>query len=258
MSSRTNANEVKQPGASEPPSVRAVGAAWRLSGDGAVTRRLTVLCDLQERVVSVEECEGCERFIERRDAVGTAPGYLLCERREHDPPTMALPGVQSAVREVMERDVLSVTADVPVEVVTPFFSEGRAPLVVVVDEAWRVRGVIEAADLLPREAPHGKARATAGDIARTGVGALPEDVAVASAAVLLSTEGAAALPVVAEGGELVGAITALDVVGWVAWANGAVSHPRFTARAWRELLPHEVAGSRAAERGESLDGAYSR
>lgn len=221
------------------PAVRTVGAAWRLSASGGLTRRLTVLCDLQERAVDADDCQGCARFIERRSAIGAVPEYVLCGRRAHDPPSMTLPGVQSPVREVMEREVLCAAPDVPVDVLAPFFARGRVAMVPVVDEAWRVAGVVEAADLLTDDG------ATVGEVMRARPRPLDEGAAVGAAAVRLPSDGESALPVVAEGGEVVGVLTALDLVGWMAWANGAVSHPRFTARAWVEMLP------RVDERGRA-------
>lgn len=213
------------------PAVRTVGAVWRLSASGAMTRRLTVLCDLQERAVDADDCPGCARFIERRAAIGAVPEYVLCGRRAHDPPAMTLPGVQSPVREVMEREVLCAAPDVPVDVLAPFFARGRVAMVPVVDERWRVAGVVEAADLLTDDG------ATAGEAMRARSRPLEEGAAVGFAAVRLSSEGASAAPVVAEGGELIGVLTALDLVGWMAWANGATSHPRFAVGAWVEMLP---------------------
>ena len=60
------------------------------------------------------------------------------------------------------------------------------------------------------------ARATVADIMMPIVFALPENATVAKASALMVFEGVHRIPVVSSGGQVVGILSSLDILGWLA------------------------------------------
>jgi hypothetical protein len=60
------------------------------------------------------------------------------------------------------------------------------------------------------------ARATVADIMMPIVFALPENATVTKAAALMAYEGVHRVPVVSSGGQVVGVLSSLDILGWLA------------------------------------------
>jgi len=136
--------------------------------------------------------------------------------------------MKTAVKDVMTTRVIWVRKDVSFKEMAAALREHRISAFPVLDEAYKVIGVVSEADLLTKEAldgepgviagilhrrDHEKARGiTAGDLmTRTPVTVAPEDT-VEHAAKLMYTRRVKRLPVVNADGRLVGIISRADVL----------------------------------------------
>jgi CBS domain-containing protein len=157
------------------------------------------------------------------------------------------------VTEIMTRDVVFARRDVSVEEMTRLLLERGLHGAPVVDQAGALIGFISITDLLrdryergdtdDTERPLAMARGTAGydlgagfhveELARATVGDLmmPFTISVASrapitmAAALMSIEGVHRVPVVSPSGAVVGIVSALDILRFLAEADGYRAAP---------------------------------
>ena len=135
------------------------------------------------------------------------------------------------VHAVMSREVDCVTEDASVAQLHALLSEPGVTGVPVVDRAGHPRGFVTKGDLLrnPLRAhrrgasePPGKGRdaVTAADVMTPVVFAVLEETELSRAAALMAAEGVAALTVVMADGTVAGLLTAVDVMRWIARADG--------------------------------------
>jgi CBS domain-containing protein len=220
-----------------------VRARHTLHGDGESTSVRTVLCPTHGHAIGLATCAECAQC-ERIDLDERGRGVVEC-RPEAPKPTMRwtpmvrriLPSAADrvAIAEVMTRDVTCVTGDVSVEAITAMFLErgyGAAP--VVDDEGFPV-GVISKTDLVrerwenddtgvaesPAEVVDGMhvarvPRAVVNDVMTPLAFTLCEDDPLSRAAAVMAVEGVHHLPVVSADGRVVGMLSSLDFVRWVA------------------------------------------
>jgi CBS domain-containing protein len=140
----------------------------------------------------------------------------------------------TTVATLMSRGVVCLTAEAPLAQVAQLLLErdiGSAP---VVDAAWRPVGMVSKTDLLRAYAQGARQRAvaqpsdaladaqarmapqTVADMLQPLTLSLHEASPVSVAAALMAYEAVHRLPIVAASGELVGVISTLDIVRWVA------------------------------------------
>lgn len=126
----------------------------------------------------------------------------------------------TAVGAVMAQGVVCVAADASLSHVTELLLDrdiGSAP---VVDAAWRPVGMVSKTDLLRAYADTAKrpegTQQTVSDIIEPLVLSLHEASPISVAAALMAYEGVHRLPIVASSGEVVGVVSTLDIVCWVA------------------------------------------
>ena len=136
----------------------------------------------------------------------------------------------TAVSEIMSRSVVCLAPDTRVESVSRMFLERGISSAPVVDENWHPIGMISKTDLLrgimdaggvQQEAPesaseHGEGHTRVRDITMPQVLSLHEEAPISVAAALMAYEGVHRLPIVASSGEVVGVISTLDIIRWVA------------------------------------------
>ncbi len=184
-----------------------------VDGDGEVTAVLLVHCEARNRSVLLDECTECEDC----EAVHVDPmeedSWVVCRR------VGALEG--AAVEEIEHTSVVSIMGR-RVLCVSPATSTAlRRDLVLergltgapVVNPDGTVVGFVSRADLLRDPRP-----ATAEEIMTPLAVTVSETASVAEASALMALEGVHRLPVVndAMSGKVVGVISALDVLGWLA------------------------------------------
>jgi CBS domain-containing protein len=216
-----------------------------LHGDGESTNVRTVLCPTHGHAQALSLCGECEHC----DHIGEgARGELKVTCQPEAPlPTMRwasmlhhiLPsaGDRVPIADVMSRHVICVTRDVSVEALTGTFVDRGISAAPVVDEAGYPIGIVSKTDLVRERwesadsessdgadaevLPDGMhvakvARALVSDIMMPLAFTLREDEPLSRAAAVMDFERVHHLPVVAADGRVVGILSSLDFVRWVA------------------------------------------
>lgn len=146
------------------------------------------------------------------------------------------------VAELMSTDVVTVRPDLSIESLVEIFLERGLSRVPVVDDEGRPIGVVAKTDVVTdshfrgdtteegrpelqrspnvRYTPEGfhthVTGALVGDVMTPTIVSLPESASVAHAAELMATQHLHGVPITSSSGRLIGLLSALDVVGWVA------------------------------------------
>ena len=222
-----------------------------LHGDGGEDRHATVYCPNREKSLSVDDCLACERCSGLRfDSERHAQVYCNFWSSDDEPKRAAAaadPLGQAAlttpVSEIMEREVVCVAPDLAVEALTALLLDRSMSGAPVVAAAGAPGGVVSKTDILRSDHDRGgtedvPTRALgrgfhACDVARTTVGeimtplvlALPEGSSIAQAAALMAFEGIHRVPVVSDGHQVVGLLSSLDVLRWLAQQSGYLMPP---------------------------------
>jgi CBS domain-containing protein len=211
-------------------------------GEGESTRSDTVLCPSRRVSVDVDTCMDCG-YCARPPAEGER--VLACLHPAGRPRPAVLRPVRlpsssetTPLREVMTTDVICVREDLAVESLATLMLERNISAVPVVDAAGRPVGVASKTDLVrwyhddaglgevasPSLEPGMSERqiktTTVGDLMMPLAFTLCEDAPVVYAATLMAVEGVHHLPIVSGTGTVVGIVSALDLVRWIATRDG--------------------------------------
>jgi len=189
----------------------------------------TVACPRQAHEVAVNECLHCDhcRGLERDDgravAVRCGDATARAEARgrtdaalRREPPTLA---DATPLRDLMTSDVVCVRDDLPLEQLVAALLEHGVHGVPVIDAAGRAIGVASSTDILRAQAT-GLSGATVADVMSCLAFTLPEYGTVSHAAAMMAIEGVHRIPVVSNGGRVVGIVSALDIARWLARRDG--------------------------------------
>jgi CBS domain-containing protein len=174
----------------------------------------------------------------------------MIQEPNRKPGSSAGPAEATPIAEIMTTNVVSVTPDLGVETLTRLFLERDFSGAPVIDESGRAIGIVSKTDLLresfergdssPEAAPpslnrggievplgpgmheHRGSGITARDVMTPLAFTLPESATIARASALMAHEGVHRVPVVDETGKVVGILSALDVLRWLAKNEGYV------------------------------------
>ena len=152
-------------------------------------------------------------------------------------PTLARP--PTILAEVMTRSVVAVRPEMSLEEVTEVFLARSISGAPVIDDAGRPIGVVSKTDLLRAAHDagdsgeledvvehgyhvHAMSVPRVADVMTPLVFALSQDAPVSRAAALMAFEGVHRVPVVDDDGVLVGIVSAIDVLRWMAREHGYV------------------------------------
>lgn len=217
-----------------------------LAADGTTSSYSTVFCPRQARTVRVNECVDCKEYVglsfdrEEQTALlhcyedggptprqslrrllgtGRPEGFLRRFRERAD----SIP-----VARIMSLNVHCVTEDVSLSVVLYHLLRRGISGVPVVDHDGKPVGVLSKTDLL-RHGTHGEGLVS--DIMTPISFTLDEDQPISKASALMAYEGIHRLPIIDASGRVVGLLSALDVLHWLACKTGhAVPAPRSRRR----------------------------
>ncbi len=220
-----------------PPSlvVHSIAYVRTESGEEGSERRGTVFCRRRGESVTVETCGHCPRFAkviaapDGGDQVHCAPGEPECGFEEERAP-LQLPRV--SVASLMTRNIVCVRPDLSLDALSALFVETGLKAVPVLDAQARLIGFVSEAEMTltiqsRRAGPDGLR--TVGDVMMPYALALPETASVTRAAAVMAFEGQQRLAIVSSEGQIVGVLSASDVMYWLAKADGHVL-PRPRAR----------------------------
>jgi CBS domain-containing protein len=170
------------------------------------------------------------------------------------PPTAA---DRTPVSAVMTSDVICVGPDVTIETLTALLLERGFSGVPVVDQNGHPIGVVSKTDLLRELSEDGEStvfspldtraknrmdvlgggyhvesltRATVGEVMMPVAFTLSEHAPIAQAAALMAFEGVHRIPVVSAEGEVVGLVSSLDILRWLAEQDGYLARKRDPSR----------------------------
>ncbi|RYF02836.1 MAG: CBS domain-containing protein [Deltaproteobacteria bacterium] len=144
--------------------------------------------------------------------------------------TMPQQAQSTTVGELMSRSVVCLNSDARIAHVVQMFLDRSLSSAPVVDDAWRPLGMVSKTDLLRavQEQHHNAAtpppeylggpeqQGRVREIITPFVLSLHEEAPVCVAAALMAYEGVHRLPIVASTGEVVGVISTLDILKWMA------------------------------------------
>jgi len=180
----------------------------------------SVRCPRRARTAAVEECAGCvQSGGVAQDALARGE-FLCCRVSVPEPRPGAGPAERALVGEVMRRTAVALRPGLSRAVAADALRARGAAAAPVVDGDGRPVGVVSEADLL-----RARSGAKVQDAMRRVALAVSETATLAGAASLMAAHGAERLPVVSDDGGVVGVLTALDVVAWLAGPGGPLAAP---------------------------------
>lgn len=207
-------------------------------GEGDSEVHWTVKCPASQHTEDLRSCEVCPHLQAiQRDEAG--PQALSCTPRRSPPPVSPpsqafhplLPPLleHSRVGELMHRDVHCVGEELSAEELARLFATHQLSGVPVVDEDERLVGVVSRTDLL--RAPEDeeevvpvlhpeRAGATAAELMNPAPVVVREELSVPQAAAMMAAAHVHRVLVVSAEGSVVGILTTMDVVRWVARTAG--------------------------------------
>lgn len=201
-----------------------------ISGKGRTVTLSSVRCPVRSRSAAVEECADCGRSAGvAQDALARGQ-YLACRTAAPARRPGAGPAETALVAEVMRRTSVALRPAVTRGVAADALRSRGLAAAPVVDGEGRPIGVVGEVDLL-----RAKAGAKVADAMAKVALSVPEVAPLARAAAIMAEHRAERLPVVADDGAVVGMITAMDVVAWLAGAGGP-------------LAPEETSGAQPGAR----------
>jgi CBS domain-containing protein len=189
-----------------------------VAGRGKSLTLSSVRCPRRSRTAAVEECAHCgESGGVARDAVARGE-YLWCRVSAPAWHEGARSAELALVGEVMARTSVAVRAGVSRSVAADALRARGASTAPVVDGDGRPIGVVSEADLL-----RGKPGAKVSDAMVRVALSVRETAPLSGAASLMAAHGIDRLPVVSDDGIVVGVLTAMDVVAWLAGSGGPLA-----------------------------------
>jgi CBS domain-containing protein len=215
-----------------------------------VAAKRTVYCPPRGETQVLEDCIACAHCAGLMIDDSGRTSFLRCDGvvPEVDPATLPTAPAQLLVSEIMTKSVICVHPELGIEALTALFLEHGISGAPVVDRAGKPIGVVTKTDLVRAysEAAGGDdgqplrvrtqsgaeyelgpgfhveaiSRSTVADIMTAMTFALPETSPIGQAAGLMAYEGVHRVPIVSQTGEVVGLLSTLDVMRWLAEREG--------------------------------------
>ena len=226
----------------------AVATRTFLTDDDQLITIPAVCCPEEGRSIALAECATCARCqIDHEDTDVGTERFIECASSRALPPdatgaiaedsaepwSFADRMARTRVMHVMNGNVVAVRPEVSTAALRRLLMQREFGGVPVVDERNRPIGMITRSDLLREAEAFANGDDTSPSTARQIMTGLPlaitEEVTVGQAAAHMAFEGLHRLPVVGADGRLVGILTAIDILRWLARLDGFVVPDR-TAR----------------------------
>lgn len=189
-----------------------------ISGRGRSLTLSSVRCPIRSRSAAVEECADCGRTAGvAQDALARGQ-YLACRSTAPAARPGAGPAERALVAEVMRPTSVALRPGVARGIAADALRARGVAAAPVVDGEGRPIGLVAEADLLRT-----KAGAKVSDAMARRALSVPEIAPLARAASLMAEHRADRLAVVSDDGAVVGVITAMDVVAWLAGPGGPLA-----------------------------------
>jgi CBS domain-containing protein len=217
------------------PQKRPVGAVSMhpirtIHGAGAETKSWVLVCPRRGRLLPLAVCDECPHLRSVRfgkDEQGQENASAICDldagdtRRGFFPKPYDSKSYAATVTmpiSTIAKGAVCVAKDLEVKALTELFLERGISGAPVLDEQGRLVGVVTKSDLLVDglERGRGEGGVTVGDVMTPLVRALGDDATIGDAVTLMAEETIHMIPLVTAQGEVVGVVSALDVLRWFA------------------------------------------
>jgi CBS domain-containing protein len=134
------------------------------------------------------------------------------------------------ISEIMTKGALCVSIDLTAESVVKLFFDNAISGAPVIDERGHAIGVVSKTDLLRARDrwKKGGQGPTVGEIMTPVAFTMKESAPISQAAALMAFEQIHRLPIVSESGEVIGIVSSIDVLRWIAETEGYLVRPRRT------------------------------
>lgn len=202
------------------------------TGDGRLESECEIYCPPRDRTMRVSDCEGCDDYAGSGVDLEAKRNFVLCRRLtsasarslraahhayvgRRTISQAASVGERTPVKTIMIHDVFCVREQLSLAAVRQLFLQRGMSGAPVVNEAGEPTGVISKTDLLRFDED-----ATVAQAMTRLTFVLPENASVSQAAALMSLEGIHRLPIVSDDGKVVGIVTSLDILKWLAKVDG--------------------------------------
>jgi CBS domain-containing protein len=133
-------------------------------------------------------------------------------------------------RRIMSREVICAREDLDVEALLELMMQRHIGCVPIVDEGGRPIGMVTKFDLVEQLAMRGAhatpAATTAGQVMMPLALTLDEHATIAHAVAMMSIEDVHHVVIVADSGTMIGIISTMDIVRWLAANDGVLAHER--------------------------------
>jgi CBS domain-containing protein len=202
------------------------------SGSGAITSQHEVYCPHRDRSLPLAECEKCTDYassgvdghtgrvyVECRRLTVESARSLTAARRAFVERRNSVDGVSVAdrtpVTAIMATDVLCVRPELTLAELRDLLARRGVSGVPVVNERGEPVGIISNTDLA-RAPVEGTVATVMSHLAFT----LPDSATVSQAAALMTLEHIHRLPITSDDGRVIGLVSSLDVMRWLAETDG--------------------------------------
>jgi CBS domain-containing protein len=186
------------------------------SADAVTVTEPLVACPRREGAISVDDCRECAEYQGHSFDRDRAESFVVCRAPNTEVPAPAKS--DALVADIMSSRVLCVTEELGVEELVQVFLDENVTAVPVVDAARHPIGMITRIDLLRER----RARALVAELMTPLAFSVTARVEVSQAAALMACEDIHQVPVVSDDGKVIGLLTSLDVLRWLARRNGEV------------------------------------
>ena len=242
---RTRGGTLRQSAAPATEPRRPALKRRHLIGPGQALQSLEVFCPSQETTVPAERCAECGFLVKFPEHPGDEGAAVECEppgtrgqseARRSPRIDMAEAAARAPLGEVVRRSLVCVRSDTSLEQLMTLIAENDVDSLPVVDSEWRPIGIVSKGDLVRgrgdasghegrvpgREGRHIEARPgrTVADLMTPLVHSLPEDARLAHAVSLMAEEGIHQVPILTKDGNIVGMISSMDCIRWMARQMG--------------------------------------
>lgn len=189
------------------------------SGEGKVLGEMRVFCPDRAHLVEIEECTTCPRWRGLYLEPSERESFVSCRPKN---PKAATACSRDQIGAMMTSNVVCMQPELSVEAALDILLEKHIGAAPVIDKHGKLLGLVSRSDLLAVKnlaldtGDAARPSATIGTIMTPMVFSLCETASVATAARLMAMEGIHRLLVTSAQGELVGIVSALDVMRWMA------------------------------------------
>lgn len=202
----------------------------RVAGATSLSERHLVYCQRRCATVPVGHCRACRHFRSFRQSDEGELLAVVCDEAPNDVHQTTITLRRLSAGDLMTRDVLCVRPDLSLDAAAMLLLDHPSRPLPVVDESGQVLGTISDCDVqLEIQTQRGDSGTVIDAMTPCAV-SVPEGTSLTRAAAVMAFEGVSCVIVLAPEGTVVGVLTASDLLGWLAMADGHLPHAVRTAQ----------------------------